>query len=151
MRAGPLLGPKRPDGWRAEERRPHSLVARYPTRVGSLNHQTLDKQAAETACRAFLQAHHQRIWTALEAACGSFVLMRRTKDGVVQVTDPEEMARLLAEPPPRGRDQQWYLEVRRPDPTLMKALHHRLIGRPTQLVESSGTEPLRVRIVQHME
>jgi hypothetical protein len=41
---------------------------------GGRNQETLTKQASEGAYRAFLQAHHQRLWSAaLEAACGSFV------------------------------------------------------------------------------
>jgi hypothetical protein len=49
---------------------------------GGRNPETLTKQAAEDAYRAFLQAHQQRIWsTALEAACGSFVQFRRTRTG----------------------------------------------------------------------
>jgi hypothetical protein len=115
---------------------------------GGRNQETLNKQAAEEAYRAFLQAHHQRLWTAaLEAACGSFVLMRRTAAGVVQVTDPHEMATLLAQPSSKGRDPQWYLEVRKPDATLMKELHHRLMGPPTQMIELSATEPMRISIV----
>jgi len=114
---------------------------------GRPSQQTLNKQAAEAEYRAFLHAHHQRLWTAaLEAACGSFVLFRRTKDGVEQVTDPAEMARLLAQPPGKGREH-WYLERRRPDAQLMKELHHRLMGPPTQMVEVSGTASVPIRIV----
>lgn len=73
--------------------------------------------------------------------------MRRTKDGVVHVTDPQEMATLLAQPPVKGQPQQWYLECRRPDPTLMKELHHRLMGPPTQIVEVSGSQSQPIHIV----
>ena len=120
---------------------------------GRQSQETLNKQAADEAYRAFLQAHHQRIWSAaLEAARGSFVLMRRTKDGVGQVTDPQEMARLLAEPPSKDRVSHWYLECRRPDPTLMKELHHRLMGPPTQTVEVASGQAVTVQIVhQRME
>lgn len=116
---------------------------------GGQNEETLTKQAAEAAYRAFLQTHHQRLWSAaLEAACGSFVLFRRTKDGVVvQVTDPQEMATLLAQSPATGPASHWYLECRRPDPTLMKELQHRLMGPPTQMVELSGTQAVTVQIV----
>src|SRR5262245_46584509 len=115
---------------------------------GCVNQTTIDKRTAEDAYRAFLQAHHQRIWTAaLEAACGSLVLFRRTEAGVEQVTDPEEIARLLAQPPGKSRGQEWYLECRRPDAQLMKELQHRLMGPPTQTIDVTGTEPVTVRIV----
>ena len=115
---------------------------------GRRSQHTLTKQAAEDAYRAFLQAHHQHVWTAaLEAACGSFVLFRRTTDGVEQVTDPDEMQRLLATPPATGRPPHWYLERRRPDPTLMKELQHRPMGPPRQMLDVNGTEPVTVHIV----
>lgn len=50
------------------------------------------------------------------------MLFRRTKAGVEQVTDPNEMQRLLANPSAKGRPEQWYLESRRPDAQLMKEL-----------------------------
>jgi hypothetical protein len=113
---------------------------------GGRNQETLEKQAAEAAYRTFLQTHHLRLWSAaLEAACGAYLLFRRTEDGVVQVTDPEEMARLLAQPPGKGRESHWYLEHRRPDPTLMKELHHRLMGPPRQTVEVSGSSEMTIR------
>jgi hypothetical protein len=113
---------------------------------GRRSQETLNKQAAEDAYRAFLQAHQQRLWsTALEAACGAYVLFRRTEAGAVQVTDPEEMAALLARPQTKG--QLWYLECRRPDATLMKELHHRLMGPPTQIVEVSGSQSQPIHIV----
>jgi len=118
---------------------------------GRQSRHTLNKQAAEEAYRAFLQAHHQRIWTAaLEAACGSFVLFRVTKDGPVQVTDPREMATLLAQPRGQPGERLWYLEARRPDPQLMKELHHRLMGPPRQTIELETPEPISVRII-HQE
>jgi hypothetical protein len=71
--------------------------------------------------------------------------MRRTPEGVIQVTDPGEMALLLGQPQAKG--QLWYLECRRPDPTLMKELHSRLMGPPSQMVEISDTQPVEVRIL----
>jgi hypothetical protein len=113
---------------------------------GGRNQDTLDKQTAEAEYRKFLQTHHLRLWSAaLEAACGSFLLFRRTEDGAVQVTDPAEMARLLGQPQTKG--QHWYLECRRPDATLMKELHHRLMGPPTQIVEVSGSPSQPIHIV----
>jgi hypothetical protein len=56
------------------------------------------------------------------------------------------MAELLAQSAAAGR-QRWYLECRRPDATLMKELHHRLMGPPTQIVEVSGGPSQAIHIV----
>jgi hypothetical protein len=65
--------------------------------------------------------------------------------GVEQVTDPDEMRRLLATPPAKGRPQHWYLESRRADAQLMKELHHRMMGPPGQMIEVGDTGPVTVK------
>jgi hypothetical protein len=67
-----------------------------------------------------------------------------TAYGVVQVVDPHEMVALLAQPQTKG--QHWYLECRRPDPTMMKDLQHRLMGPPIETVDVNGTQPVPIRI-----
>ena len=112
--------------------RAHDSLARTANHVGALSGLT----------RAIVAVEGVDVVKLMQNACNTA--------GVVLIgarsTDPDEMARLLAQPPGTGRGEHWFLGCRKPDAQLMKELDHRLMGPPAQTVDVGGTQPVTIHI-----
>ena len=101
-------------------------------KVGSLGKVTRDRAAVEAEYRAFMLREKAALWRAQrERAIGSYVLIVQTDEGRQRVTDPDEIARIVAKPAGRGKTH-WLIEAQAPDVNLAKEINNRVMGMPTQ-------------------